>query len=129
MQFKIEKFKNMPYTGKVGSTLWLVSWICFIYVYYDLTRDTDWVIKLSIAAVVLAPFLFQAQNWSRMIAMLGNAMGIILSILFFYKGYIAAATVNVILFGSAIYFLLVPTTARYFKIQSQPEAPKDAGGQ
>lgn len=128
MQFKIEKFKNMPYTGKVGSTLWLASWIWLISVYYLLTQDTTWVAKLSIAVILLGLFVFQAQNWARLIAVLGNVMGILLSGYFFIAGFILIATVNVMLFGGAIYFLMVPTTTRYFKIQShpnQPETPKD----
>jgi len=125
MQFKIEKLKNMPYTGKVGVTLWAVSWIWLISVYYYLTKDTDWLIKLSIMVVILAPFLFQGQNWARIIAMLGNAMGIILSILFFFKGFVLFGTVMVMLFGGSIYFLVIPATSRYFKTQGRPDTPAD----
>lgn len=120
MQFKIERFKNMPYAGKVGLTLWVTSWIWFLSVYYYLTNDSTWVVKLSIAVAILVPFLFQSQNWARMIAILGNAMGIVLSILFFYKGLVLIATVNVLLFGGSIYYLMVPATSRYFKAHSQP---------
>jgi hypothetical protein len=119
MQFKIERFKNMPYAGKVGLTLWLTSWVWFLSVYYYLTNDSTWVVKLSVAVAILVPFLFQSQNWARMIAILGNAMGIILSILFYYKGLVLIATVNVLLFGGSIYYLMVPATSRYFKTHSQ----------
>lgn len=129
MQFKIEKFKDMPYTGKVGSTLWLVSWIWLISAYYYLTQDTTWVAKLSIAVLLLGLFIFQAQNWARLIAVLGNVMGILLSGYFFVAGFILIATVNVMLFGGAVYFLMVPATSQYFKVQSQREDSKDAGGQ
>ncbi len=128
MQFKIDKFKNMPYTGKVGSTLWLVSWIWLIGAYYYLTRDTAWAAKLSIAVLLLGLFIFQAQNWARLIAVLGNAMGILLSGYFFVAGFFLIATVNVMLFGGAIYFLMVPATSQYFKAQSRREESKDAGG-
>jgi len=129
MQLKVEKLKNMPYTGKVGSTLWLVSWIWLISVYYYLTKDTAWAAKLSIAVVLLGIFVFQAQNWARLIAVLGNLMGILLSGYFFLAGFILIATVNIMLFGGAIYFLMVPTTSHYFKAQSQTDVTKDAGGQ
>jgi hypothetical protein len=127
MQFKIEKLKNMPYTGKVGVTLWAVSWIWLISVYYYLTQDTTWVAKLSIAVVLLALFLLQAQNWARLIAVLGNVMGILLSGYFYLGGFILFATVNVMLFGGAIYFLVIPITSRYFKAQGRSDAPADAG--
>jgi hypothetical protein len=125
MQFKTEKFKYMPNTGKIGSTLWLVSWIWLISVYYYLTQDTTWVAKLTIAVVLLGLFIFQAQNWARLIAVLGNVMGILLSGYFFIAGFVLIATVNVMLFGGAIYYLMVPATAQYFKIQNQPETSKD----
>jgi hypothetical protein len=126
MQFKIEKIKNMPYAGKVGVTLWVVSWIWLIAVYYYLTQDTTWVAKLSIAVVLLALFLLQAQNWARLIAVLGNVMGILLSGYFYLGGFILFATVNVMLFGGAIYFLMIPAVSRYFKAQNQPDAPTDS---
>lgn len=119
MQFKIDKFKNMPFTGKMGLTLWLGGWIWLIAIYYYLTKDTTLAVKLSIATLILVPFLFQCQNWARIIAMLGNAMGIIISALFFVKGLVLIATVNILLFGGSIYYLMVPTTSRYFKSHSQ----------
>ena len=119
MQFKIEKFKNMPYPGKVGVTLWVVSWVWLISCYYYLTKDVNWAGKLTIAACLLALFLFQAQNWARMISMLANVMGILLSAYFFMAGFVTIAAVNVILFGGAIYFLLIPAASQYFKSQSQ----------
>ena len=87
MQFTIDKIKNMPYSGKVGAALWALSWIWLIAVYYYLTQDTTWTYKLSIAAVLLIVFLLQAQNWARLIAVLGNVMGILLSWHFFIKGF------------------------------------------
>ena len=118
MQFKIERFTNMPYSGKVGSTLWLVSWIWMISTYYYLTHDTNWVLKLAIAAAILALMLFQAQNWARWISVMANLMGILLAFNFFMAGFILFATVDVMLFGGAIAFLMAPATAQYFKAQS-----------
>ena len=108
----------MPYSGKVGLTLWIVSWIWLIAAYYNLTHDTNWVAKLSIAACLLGLFLFQAQNWARMISVMANAMGIFLSGYFFMAGFTLIATVNVILFGGAIVYLMMPATSQYFKAQS-----------
>ena len=127
MQFKFEKYKNMPYVAKVGCFLWLAGWIWLIGIYYYLTKDTEWVTKLSIAIVLLAIFVYQAQNWSRLIAVLSNLMGILLSGYFFLAGLFLIAGINVVLFGGAIYFLMVPATKQYFKIQSQPDAAKDTG--
>lgn len=125
MQFKLDKLRNMPYSGKMGTTLWMLSWIWLISVYYYLTRDTTWTTKLSIAAALLILFLLQAQNWARLIAVLGNMMGILLTWHFFLKGFILIAVVNVLLFGSSIYFLMAPATSRYFKAQSRPDASVD----
>jgi hypothetical protein len=125
MQFKIEKLKNMPYSAKTGVTLWLVSWIWLLAVYYYLTHDSEWVLKLAIAIGLLAVFISQAQNWSRLIGVIANLMGILLSIYFYLGGFIMAATVNVILFGGGIYYLMVPSTTRYFKEQSKPASSPD----
>jgi len=119
MQFSIDKIKNMPYTAKVGATLWLFSWTWLLVVYYNLTKDTNWVYKLSIAIAILAVLLFQAQNWARIISVLANIMGILLSGYFYMGGFILIATVNVVLFGGAIYYLMVPSTAVYFKSQTK----------
>lgn len=115
MQFKIEKFKNMPFAGKMGLTLWLIGWIWLISVYFYLTKDTNLSLKLSIAAVILIPFLIQIQNWARWIVILGNVMGILYSYYFFIGGHVLIATVNVMLFGSSVYYLMAPQTSRYFK--------------
>ncbi len=119
MQIQSDKFKNMPDSGKFGVSLWIVSWVWLISTYYYLTRDADWSVKLTIAACLLGCFLFKAQNWARLISALANVMGIFLSGYFFLAGFILIATVNVILFGGAIYFLMVPATSQYFKAQSK----------
>lgn len=125
MPFSMDKFRNMPFSAKVGVTLWLVSWIWFIALYYYLTRDNDWVLKLSIAIGILAVFLFQAQNWARWISMLANSMGLLLSVFFFIKGYVFESALNLILFGGSIYYLLVPPTTTYFKSQGRPDSRSD----
>jgi hypothetical protein len=125
MRSKIERFKNMPFAGKMGLSLWLVGWIWLISMYYYLTKDSTLAVKLSISVVILIPFLVQIQNWARIIAQLGNAMGIVISVLFFYKGLVLIATVNVLLFGGSIYFLMIPVTSRYFKAHGQPGRQND----
>ena len=125
MRSKIERFKNMPFAGKMGLSLWLVGWIWLISMYYYLTKDSTLAVKLSISVVILIPFLVQIQNWARIIAQLGNAMGIVISVLFFYKGLVLIATVNVLLFGGSIYFLMIPATSRYFKAHGQPGRQND----
>jgi hypothetical protein len=119
MQFKIDKFKNMPFTGKMGLTLWLVGWIWLISVYYFLVKDMNLTVRFAIAVVVLIPFLLQIQNWARWIAILGNVMGILYSYHFFISGQVLIATVNVMLFGGSIFYLMVPATSRYFKTLNQ----------
>ena len=115
----------MPFAGKMGLSLWLVGWIWLIAMYYYLTKDSTLAVKLSISVVILIPFLVQIQNWARIIAQLGNAMGIVISVLFFYKGLVLIATVNVLLFGGSIYFLMVPATSRYFKTHGRPGRQND----
>lgn len=125
MPLSLDKFKNMPSVSKIGALLWLFSWIWFIAVYYHYTKDTDWVWKLSIAVGILGIFLSQAQNWARYISILANSMGILLSVIFFYKGLAFIAALNLVFFSAAIYFLLVSPTTTYFKSQSQSDHPSD----
>jgi hypothetical protein len=115
----------MPSVAKIGATLWLFSWIWFIVIYYYYTKDTDWVFKLSIAVGILAIFLLQAQNWARLISILANSMGILLSVIFFYKGLAFIAALNLVFFSSAIYLLMVSPTTAYFKAQSGPDNQSD----
>lgn len=122
MQFNIERVKNMPYAGKVGVTLWAVSWIWMISTYYYLTHDDNWTMKLAVAALILCVFLLQGQNWARMISVLANVMGIFLSGYFFIAGFSLIATVDVMLFGGAIGFLMLPSTSQYFKSQNQRQS-------
>lgn len=125
MQFSLDKLKNMPQSAKIGVTLWLLGWIWFLVVYYKLTQDMDWVYKLSIALGLLAIFISQALNWARLLSVLANSMGVLLSILFFYKGLVFIAAVNFVLFVSAVYFLMVPSTTKYFKLQTKPGGRSD----
>jgi energy-coupling factor transporter transmembrane protein EcfT len=125
MQFSLDKFRNMPFSAKVGTTLWLISWIWFITLYYYLTKDNDWVLRLSIAIGILAVFLFQAQNWARWISVLANSMGLLLTVIFFFKGYLFESALNLILFSGSIYYLLIPSTATYYKSQSRPDNSSD----
>ena len=129
MQVKIERFTNMPNSGKVGLALWLVSWIWFIAICHYLFHDSKLVTQLSIAACLLGVFIFQAQNWARMISILANALGLVYSGFLFLIGLPAISIINVIsfvsliLFGSSIFFLMAPATSQYFKAQSQRQAP------
>ncbi|MGD9367133.1 MAG: hypothetical protein PVH87_15655 [Desulfobacteraceae bacterium] len=125
MPFSIDKIRNMPFSARVGATLWLISWIWFIALYYYLTRDNDWVLKLSIAIGILAIFLFQAQNWARWISVLANSMGLLLTVIFFFKGLVFESALNLVLFGGSIYYLLASSTATYYKSQSRPDNPSD----
>ena len=125
MQFQIDKLKNMPYSAKMGITLWLVSWAWLLAVYYYLTRDTEWVLKLSIAIGLLTIFISQAQNWARLIGIIANIMGILLSIYFYMGGFVMVAAVNVVLFGGSIYYLMLTSSTRYFKEQSTPASSAD----
>ena len=119
MLFKVDIFKNMPFSGKFGASLCAVGWIWIIAFCYVKLPDTNWALKLSIMVCILSIFLFQAQNWARWIAILGNVMGLLLSAYFFIGGFVLIATVNVMLFGGSTYYLMVPATSRYFKTHSQ----------
>lgn len=128
MPFQMDNFKKMPQPGKIAVTLWIVGWVWLIGAYYYLTNDFSWAIKLSIAAFLLLIFLSQAQNWARLISVLANVMGIFLSGYFFLAGFILIATVNVILFGGAIYYFMVPVTAQYFQAKSMKSRGQDTQG-
>jgi hypothetical protein len=125
MQFSVAKFKNMPYSAKMGFTLWVAGWAWLMAVYYYLTKDSDWTLKLFIAIGLLTIFISQAQNWARLIGILANIMGILLSTYFYLGGFVMVATVNVVLFGGGIYYLMVPATTGYFKEQSKPASAAD----
>jgi hypothetical protein len=117
--FKVDIFKNMPFPGKFGASLCVVGWIWIIAFCYVKLPDTNWALKLSIMVCILSVFLFQAQNWARWIAILGNVMGLLLSAYFFIGGFVLIATVNIMLFGGSTYYLMTPATSRYFKTHSQ----------
>jgi hypothetical protein len=119
MLFKAEIFKNMPFSGKVGASLFAGGWISIIAFSYFKLPDTNWALKLFIMVCILSPFLLQAQNWARWIAILGNVMGILLSVYFFMAGFVQIAAMNVVLFGGSIYYLMLPATSRYFRTHSQ----------
>lgn len=125
MPLNLDKFRNMPSAAKIGVSLWLFSWIWFIAIYYYYTKDTDWVFKLSIALGILAVCLSQAMNWARLISLLANSMGMLLSVIFFYKGLAFVAALNLVFFGGAVYFLMVSPTTAYFKSHSQPDSRSD----
>ena len=109
----------MPFSGKFGASLCAVGWIWIIAFCYIKLPDTNWALKLWIMVCILSIFLFQAQNWARWIAILGNVMGILLSVYFFIGGFVLIATVNVMFFGGSTYYLMTPATIRYFKSHSQ----------
>jgi hypothetical protein len=125
MSLSLDKLKNMPSVAKIGISFWLLSWVWFIAVYYHYTKDTQWVLKLCIAVGILSLFLSQAQNWARLISILANSMGILLSVLFFFKGLAFIAALNLVFFSGAIYLLMVSPTTAYFKSQSQTGHPSD----
>lgn len=125
MFIKIEKFRNMPFSAKVGVTLWVAGWIWFISICHYLLRDANVTIKFSIAMCILGLFLSQAQNWARWISVLANTLGIFYSSHFFIIGKVFISVVNVILFAGAIYFLIASTTSNYFKSQNRPTPSQD----
>ncbi len=120
----MDKIKNMPLSAKTGIALWLASWIWFLGAYYFLIKDVDDVLKFSIAVILLAVFMLQFRNWARMLAMMANAMGILFSSYYYFGGFVMIAAVNVLLFGAAIYYLVIPTTAQFFKVDS-PKSGKE----
>lgn len=125
MKFRPDVFFSMPQKAKIGVSLWLVSWIWYLLTTYNLTNDQDNVPKMAIAVAILVIFLSQAQNWARIIAVMVSAMGILFSSLFFAQGIIMIATVDVLLFAGAIFYLMTPTVARHFKEHSAPAKDKD----
>lgn len=134
MPFSFEIMKSMPPKAKLGISSWLLSWVWFISIYYYKLGDPDgMLLKLGIAIGLLAIFLVQAQNWARLISLLANAMGILLSVIFLYKGLISIenrslvfiGALNFILFCGAMYFLMIPSTVAYFKSHSRKDDGKE----
>lgn len=128
MLFPMEKIKNMPFSAKTGIALWIACWVWFLGAYNYVTKDAENVFKFAIAVGLLAVFMLQIRNWARMLAMMANTLGILFSYYYFHQGFVKIAVVNIILCGAAIYYLIIPKTAQFFKANSPPGAKEPSQG-
>ena len=125
------QWASMPRTAKIGIGLWLASWTLFLLFIGMLIHDSNWILKLAVAAGILTYCLLAAYNWARMIAMMANLMSIvflaILAVAFSSQNATKLFVVvgNLVLYGFSTYYLFIGPTAQFFKIQSQPKAPQN----
>lgn len=124
------QWTNMPRTAKTGIGFWLASWILFLVYITLLIHDSNWILKMALAAGILTYCLLAALNWARMIAMMANLMAIlflaILAVAFSSQNLMNLLAVigNLVLYGLSTYFLFIGPTANFFKFQSQPKDPR-----
>ena len=128
MPIPLPQWASMPRTAKVGIVLWLASWTLFLLFIGILIHDSNWILKLAVAAGILTYCLLAAYNWARMIAMMANLLAIvflaILAVAFSSQhiNYLLIAVGNLIAYGLCTYYLFIGSTAVFYKIQSQPKA-------
>jgi hypothetical protein len=135
MSFQIEKTKNLPLAAKTGVALWALGWVWFFTSYYFWTRDAYWIAKMTAGVGLLTLFMVQANNWSRMIALMVAAIAI-LYLSFFAYGFYGGqnysdsiiAIANMFLFGAAGYYFIDKATVAYFKMYS-PSSSRQVGDQ
>ena len=125
----LSSVRNMPVAAKWGIILWTAAWLNFLIHIYRLTQDGGWVGKSAVAVGLLIIFLLRGQNWARMIALMAGALSILfLSFLaYIMRGGVetALAVLGMAIFGLAVYFLSLRSTADYFKSMSKVEnSPK-----
>ena len=125
MAFDISQWRSMPLTAATGISLWMISWLWFVFYIYFLTQDSNWALKLAIALILLAIFIVRASNWARIIALMSNAMAILFLIFLAFVLFKAEDMNNVLLvsgnfvvFCLSAYFLAIPSTADFFKKHS-----------
>ena len=132
MLIALPELDRMPAPTRRGVVLTIAGWCCFLfatYAYYDPSS----LIKFAIAGGIICYYLYQSKRWARVLALLASVFvvmyGGFFAFLFAPQNLFAAAVsaANVVLFGAAFYYLILPETNRYFKKAASAESAGDSG--
>ena len=129
------KFPTFPKSVKTGIVLLVASW-CWFYVsmyYFFLNQEISGKLLAVGPMIVLA--VLRIVNWARLLCLASNAMVIIWSAIFavaFFQSNqikLAAALMNIVLFGTTSYYLAIKATATFFKTYHMPADEDEEGRQ
>lgn len=126
MQLPLPELYLMPRTVRVAVLLTFSGWCCFLFATYAF-YDPDSFFKFTIAGGIVCYYLYQGKRWARVMAMLSSVFivlyGGFFASLFAGKDPVAmvVSIVNVVLFATSFYYLVLPETGRFFK----KDAPAD----
>ncbi|MCP4747865.1 MAG: hypothetical protein GY874_17270 [Desulfobacteraceae bacterium] len=124
MAFSLSQWRTIPVSAAIGVCFWAVSWLFFLVYTYFLTKDSDWVIRLAVAFVLLAVFICRANNWARMIALMSNSMAILFLGILAYafrtgRPFDFLIVLSILtFFGISTWYLAVASTSDFFKLHS-----------
>ena len=132
MLIPLPELEKMPRPVRLAVILTFLGWGCFLFATYAF-YDPNAFIKFAIAGGIVCYYLYQCKRWARVIAMLASIFIVLYGGFFtvLFAGQNALAMVlsaaNVLFFGSAFYYLILPETNRHFKKMNPPAAEKDPG--
>ncbi|MGD9331656.1 MAG: hypothetical protein PVJ53_10115 [Desulfobacterales bacterium] len=110
----------MPKSVRIAVLLTFSGWCCFLLATYAF-YDPDSFFKFAIAGGILCYYLYKAQRWARVIAMLSSVFIVLYGGFFAYlfaSRNIAAMLIsiaNVVLFAAAFYYFMHPQSREFFK--------------
>jgi len=132
MATAIADFKESPQSVKSGLTVLVLAWVWHLISIhrYFLRGDDHW--QQIVIGLLVCIFVFSIKNWGRVLCIVCNILIIALYLLlgaFYYSngelrlGLIALF--NVALFSLATYFLMLGSSAAYYKskMPKKKEAP------
>jgi hypothetical protein len=132
MLIPLPELDRMPAPARRGVVLTLAGWCCFLYATYAF-YDPSSFLKFAIAGGIICYYLYQSKRWARVLALLGSVFVVMYGgffvFLFVSRDPFAAAVsaANVVLFGAAFYYLILPETHRYFKEATPPASSGTPG--
>ena len=133
----IAEFRKSPASVKNGLTVLILAWmwhyICLYYFFQYRTIPG----KHIVAGILVCIFIFSIKNWGRVLTIACNILisleYLYLGVVFYSNGRIylgLIALMTVALFSLASYFLMLGSSAAYYKskMPKKEEAPLDNSG-
>jgi len=121
MLLPLPELNLMPRSVRVAVLLTFSGWCCFLfatYAYYD----PDSFFKFTIAGGLVCYYLYKGKRWARVMAMLSSVFIVLYGGFFAYLFFVGhnpiamvVSIVNVVLFATSFYYLVIPETGRFFK--------------
>lgn len=124
----IADFRESPSSVKNGLTVFALAWVWhLVSIYRYFLREGDhW--QHIVIGLLLCLFVFSIKNWGRVLCIVCNILVIslyfLVGIFKYTNGDIRLgliALLNVALFSLATYFLLLRSSAEYFKSKMPPK--------